>query len=158
VSKVFDKEAASVSENPQAEPKKTTYLNLPSDAKPMQDRQPRPGTKLLSSQWRVNFKIGSKTASIQVANRIIVGRAADEVDDVQLDLTPYHAYENGVSRKHAAIMLIDGSLYIEDLDSTNGTRINGFQLTPNRKYRLRDGDEVEFARIQTNIGFEEPSD
>ncbi|MCA9894532.1 MAG: FHA domain-containing protein, partial [Anaerolineae bacterium] len=49
------------------------------------------------------------------------------------------------------------SLYIEDLGSTNGTRINGFQLTPRQKYRLRDADELEFARLRTIIRFEKPS-
>lgn len=35
-----------------------------------------------------------------------------------------------------------------DLDSANGTMLNGHQLIPNQKYSLRDGDEVVFSKIQ----------
>lgn len=87
----------------------------------------------------------------------MLGRATDKGDsDIDFDLTPHGAYHFGVSRRHATISLIDGFLYIEDLGSTNGTRINGFQLTPHQQYRLRDGDEVEFARMRVLIEFEKP--
>ncbi|MEL6310133.1 MAG: FHA domain-containing protein [Chloroflexota bacterium] len=46
---------------------------------------------------------------------------------------------------------------MEDLGSTNGTRINGFQLTADQKYRLRDGDEIEFARLRSDIVFKAPN-
>jgi len=45
------------------------------------------------------------------------------------------------------------ALYIEDLNSTNGTRINGFSLEPKRRYRLRDGDEVEIGRVKIVLRF-----
>jgi pSer/pThr/pTyr-binding forkhead associated (FHA) protein len=47
-------------------------------------------------------------------------------------------------------------LYLEDLNSTNGTRINGFQVTPKQKYRLRENDEIEFARLRTTLKYEAP--
>ena len=77
-----------------------------------------------------------------------------DLDTIDFDLSPYGAYTFGVSRQHAIITLHEGFLYLEDNNSTNGTRINGFQLTPKQKYRLRDGDEVEFARLRTSIRFE----
>jgi Ca-activated chloride channel family protein len=48
--------------------------------------------------------------------------------------------EKGVSRFHAQIVRRDGALYIEDLDSTNGTMIRGKRLR--RAYRLSAGDEA----------------
>ncbi|MBC7871283.1 MAG: FHA domain-containing protein [Chitinophagaceae bacterium] len=91
---------------------------------------------------------------------MLIGRSADgeEQKSLSLDLGPFGAYQGGVSRQHAAITRHEGGLYVEDLGSTNGTRINGFQLTARRKYRLRDGDEVEFARLRTLIRFVRPSD
>ncbi|MEQ8678035.1 MAG: FHA domain-containing protein [Aggregatilineales bacterium] len=136
----------------------TSFLNTPK-ANPMLDRPPRPQTSVLGPDWGLEFKIGDKTVLLEMKTVIIVGRSAegDSAKPPSFDLTPHGAYQHGVSRQHAAITHHNGSLYIEDLGSTNGTRINGFQLTARRKYRLRDGDEVEFARIRTLVRFVRPS-
>ena len=133
--------------------KTTTYLGDKTSAKPMQDRIPSKKTGTLGESWKLKCKIEDKFATIPVATQIVVGRTMDD-DVVDFDLTPYDAYHYGVSRRHAIMSLLDGFLYIEDLGSTNGTRINGFQLTSKQKYRLRDGDEVEFARLRMIIKFE----
>ena len=73
--------------------------------------------------------------------------------DVDLDQDDPEAK---VSRRHARIQFLNNQYLIEDLGSTNGTRINGFQLTANQQYRLRDGDEIEFARLRTSIRFRNP--
>lgn len=132
---------------------KTGFLNSP-DALPMSDRPARPQTKLLGPLSRVQFKIGDKKVPLDLKSVIIVGRSSEEDErHPGLDLAPFDAYQHGVSRQHAAITQHEGSLYIEDLGSTNGTRINGFQLVARRKYRLRDGDEVEIGRIRTLVQF-----
>ena len=48
-----------------------------------------------------------------------------------------------VSRRHAAIQIMAGELSIEDLGSTNGTFVNGDQITERRT--LRAGDEVRIG-------------
>ena len=123
----------------------------------MPERPPRPGTSYLTSGWRLRFIIGNEIKIIPIQDTIVIGRVLDNETSIGFDLTPYGAYHFGVSRKHAVLTLFDGSLYLEDLGSTNGTRINGFQLTPRQKYRLRDADELEFARLRTIIRFEKPS-
>lgn len=140
--------------------KKTGFLESESDALPMPDRPARPQTSILGPSWQLMFKFGNDQVLLDMSEVITVGRSADpdEPGAPALDLTPFGAYQNGVSRQHAAITRHDGSLYIEDMGSTNGTRINGFQLTARRKYRLRDGDEVEFARLRTLIRFVPPAD
>jgi hypothetical protein len=47
-----------------------------------------------------------------------------------------------VSRRHAELLLIDGDWYLQDLESTNGTMLNGEPVT---RARLRDGDVVEIG-------------
>lgn len=148
-----------MSEEPKNIPRKETgYLESP-DALPMQDRPARPQTNLLGPSWRIAFKIADTETLLDMGDVIIIGRTADEDEQTQvnLDLSGFGGYQNGVSRQHAAITRHEGSLYIEDLGSTNGTRINGFQLTAKRKYRVRDGDEVEFARIRALIRFVAPN-
>lgn len=80
----------------------------------------------------------------------------DKQPPVAIDFNQFGGYPAGVSRRHAVITVEDGSIYIEDMESTNGTRINGFQLQASRRYRLKDGDEVEFARLATQIRFLSP--
>ncbi len=48
-----------------------------------------------------------------------------------------------VSGHHAKIVTINGSSFLEDLDSTNGTYVNGEQI---EKYLLKDGDTISLAR------------
>lgn len=139
--------------------KNTHYLNMP-DASPLVDaRKPSMNTTLLSSEWRLTIRIDDKSLTIPLEDEIVIGRIIEEDSDtdIGLDLSPYGGYHFGVSRRHAVMTLHDGHLYLEDFGSTNGTRINGFQLTPKQKYRLRDSDEIEFARLRTIVRFENPN-
>jgi hypothetical protein len=47
-----------------------------------------------------------------------------------------------ISRRHAELLLIDGDWYLQDLESTNGTMLNGEPVT---RARLRDGDVIEIG-------------
>lgn len=137
----------------------TTRLTMPEDASPMAERLFDPNTSVLDLGWRIQFKIGDQRKTLPVKQKIMVGREAESgsnEDTLYFDLTPFGAYHFGVSRNHAVMSLDNGYLYLEDLGSTNGTRINGFQLTAKQKYRLRDGDEIEFARLRSNVIFKDP--
>ena len=69
-----------------------------------------------------------------------------------VDLDAYDA-DAKVSRRHARICRNNGSYFIEDLGSTNGTYVNrGRRLLPGNAQILNDGDEVivgkTFLRFQ----------
>ncbi len=51
-----------------------------------------------------------------------------------------------VSGKHAVIEVEKGRYNLTDLNSTNGTRLNGRQIGPNQRELLSDGDEVTFGK------------
>jgi hypothetical protein len=53
--------------------------------------------------------------------------------------------DEAASARHAVIELSDGSWWIEDEGSTNGTLLNGSRIQ--RRERLRDGDVVDIGRI-----------
>jgi pSer/pThr/pTyr-binding forkhead associated (FHA) protein len=42
-------------------------------------------------------------------------------------------------------------LWLVDLDSTNGTWINGLYLQPGMKYRLRNGDVIDFGSLRVLV-------
>jgi len=129
---------------------KTGYLNLPG-AEPMQDRLDALDTESGEEGWELLVIIGDDTVRLTISRPHVVGRFVDGDDPSipMLDLGPFDGYQHGISRRHALIIRQGNFLYIEDQGSTNGTRINSFQLTPRRKYRLHDGDKVEFSRLKT---------
>jgi pSer/pThr/pTyr-binding forkhead associated (FHA) protein len=67
--------------------------------------------------------------------------------------------DEGISREHA-LVLFDaetGLFQVEDLQSTNGTKVNGKRV---RSATLQDGDEVQIGRtrFQFRLGLTAPSD
>ena len=55
--------------------------------------------------------------------------------------------EPGVSRLHAKLEREGTEYYITDLNSTNGTKINGSLLEANERKQIQIGDELDFAGI-----------
>lgn len=53
--------------------------------------------------------------------------------------------ERQVSRQHIKIKRLDDVYYVEDLNSKNGTWVNGEQLKGERQ--LKDGDEIQLALV-----------
>lgn len=54
--------------------------------------------------------------------------------------------DRSVSRIHARVEAVEGGMRIRDLNSRNGTCINGKKLLPNEAEPLREGDMVSFGR------------
>lgn len=77
---------------------------------------------------------------------VLIGRA-DPVSRVfpDVDLTPHGGYEAGVSRKHCRIIKQGDQFFVEDLQSTNGTKLNGRFIPPNQPQPLKDGDTLELG-------------
>lgn len=55
---------------------------------------------------------------------------------------------NVVSRVHARVIRREGFYYLTDLDSTNGTFINGKRIAPAEAMLLEQGDRVKFADVE----------
>ena len=55
---------------------------------------------------------------------------------------------DGVSRIHALVVKEGRDCFIEDLNSTNGTWVNGKLLEPRVPYALKQGDKVYFADLE----------
>lgn len=68
-----------------------------------------------------------------------------------VDFSPYEAYAQGVSRLHASLKLNNQRVFITDLGSSNGTRVNGQKIMPNVDYPLNHGDVVSLGKIKIQI-------
>lgn len=90
----------------------------------------------------------------EIRDEFIIGRR-DTVDHYapELDLTSLGGYQMGLSRRHARIRRDDQHLLVTDLDSRNGTFINGQRLQPDRPQLLRDGDELQLGRMRLQLAF-----
>ncbi len=54
-------------------------------------------------------------------------------------------YSSKVSKEHAAIVLVDGRYVVRDLNSTNGTFVNGERID---EHPLNDGDIIHVAHVE----------
>jgi len=68
-----------------------------------------------------------------------------------IDLTPFKAFDNGVSRLHAVIRHNQGNVVVVDLGSSNGTYVNGLRIMPNIEQPLRHGDIVALGKLKLQI-------
>lgn len=50
-----------------------------------------------------------------------------------------------ISGEHAAVVTVNGDFFLEDLNSTNGTQVNG---QPVRTHFLQEGDVIELAQFR----------
>jgi pSer/pThr/pTyr-binding forkhead associated (FHA) protein len=70
-----------------------------------------------------------------------------------VDLTPFEASQNGISRCHAIIRREEDALYVQDLNSANGTFINERPTKPNHPHRLYHGDVLRLGKLQLEVAF-----
>ncbi len=101
----------------------------------------------------------SKTYAFDLArvNRLVIGRVdPDTGDRPDIDLTSYGAYDNGVSRRHASIMLWNRGLFLLDEGSPNGTFLNDERLPPNEPKALKFGDRIRIGRLVLGVSFDNP--
>src|SRR5215831_9076972 len=101
----------------------------------MSNPQPQPPTQLQLPIARLLLRRpGQDAIEMDVTGRVSIGRAFDNV--IPLD-------ETCISRYHAMIELRSGDRWITDLNSRNGTTVNGELIKSDR--RLRNGDVIGFG-------------
>ena len=107
--------------------------------------------------WQLNAlteALGDLT--LTVSDSLSVGRGSD--NDVVLG-------SKQVSRNHAVLSVLNGELYVKDLESSNGTFINAQRIETNKSKRLDANDTLGFASfnfqvsapVTTNLDDEQPA-
>lgn len=86
------------------------------------------------------------------AAQAVIGRA-DPVSKFfpDIDLTPHGALDHGVGRKHARLFVSAGRIMVEDLDSTNGTQLNGQKIAPRQPQAVHNGDTIIVGRLALRL-------
>jgi pSer/pThr/pTyr-binding forkhead associated (FHA) protein len=107
-----------------------------------------------SSDWTIELtcETSDDVIRLQVDNEVILGRTDTErVVPNLFDLTPYGAADYGVSRRHAALRWEGPQLFIYDLESDNGTILNGSRLQPNVGRLLNEGDKLYLGHLGISV-------
>jgi len=80
---------------------------------------------------------------VAVDRDLLIGRE-DDRRDIHPDLP---VADPGASRRHAKIVRsTDGTIALQDLASTNGTKLNGVDVAPGSRQTIHEGDTITLGR------------
>jgi len=89
--------------------------------------------------------------SVEPGEPFILGRNLEKLKGNKgesiIDLSPFEAYDKGVSRRHALVQPAGSEYLITDLDSTNGTWVNQHRIIPGRFYPLEMNSEIRLGHL-----------
>jgi predicted component of type VI protein secretion system len=83
----------------------------------------------------IEDEAGTRSAVPFTGDEIVIGRGGEEVT--------FRLGDRDVSRRHARFVHASGAVFVEDLGSLTGTRVNGERIQARR--RLREGDLVQIG-------------
>ena len=110
------------------------------DPKQLKSAQPKPHASTAPTAWSLralNTALAEKQFVIDAT--MVVGRSNE------CDITLGVAH---LSRKHAQLSLVRGELVVEDLQSSNGTFVNGNKVD---RATLKPGDELSFDTLRFKV-------
>lgn len=106
--------------------------------------------------WVIKLRVVG-TASIietEVSRSMLLGRSDDKsTTNPDVDLGPFNGYQMGVSRQHANISARNSRITIRDLNSANGTFLNGGKLEPGKEYKLQHNDTIRLGKLELQCLF-----
>lgn len=109
-----------------------------------------------SQLWRIAMTIIDLDIQIvfDLRESVVLGRSYPHPELFDgIDLSPYNAYESGISRNHAIIKQKDDSVLLVDNESVNGTLLNGKKLVGNTTYPLKSGDQARLGKLDVRFEF-----
>ena len=115
---------------------KLVYLDI-SDARRMSkaDEDGYGYLKLINLRRDLNFKIYE---SYSIRENAVIGRS--KKCDIYIN-------DKYLSKEHARIFFDRDKFFIEDLNSTNGTFINGKEISSAHPVKLKDNDKISFGDV-----------
>jgi pSer/pThr/pTyr-binding forkhead associated (FHA) protein len=114
------------------------------------------GKAFADPQKSVGIFIQDTELLLPDAEVIIMGRAANQIEHnmAYVDLTPFRAGSMGVSRHHLRLVRKEDMLFGSDLNSTNGSFINGRPMAANVDRILRNNDELQLGELKFFVKFQ----
>lgn len=135
------------SPTPSPEPGTTPFRKVEDDATRPMGMPIRSGSAddvavlLVLQPEGTEFKLHSK-------KEYILGRSdPTRAEKPDLDLANHRGMERGISRRHGRLRFDGQYLFYADLNSSNGSRLNGDRLRPDIPMLVKDGDELALGKM-----------
>ncbi len=94
-----------------------------------------------------------KPAEIRVDDEFIIGRRADPTEVNIVDLTPYDAFTQGVSRQHLRVRRTGKGYMVMDLHSRNGTWVDDQFLAPQTPLLVKSNAIIRLGLLRIVLAF-----
>ena len=80
--------------------------------------------------WRIKLTNveTDELMALELHGDIVVGLGSENEHDLDVNVADWHGEERGVSRRHCRLRPSSSNLFVMDLQSTNGTHVNGIEL------------------------------
>ncbi len=119
--------------------------NLSRSADSLRGTRPLAGTALMHMESGKSFQLLSRT--IVLGRNSLTGGNINDIDLNDLDIS------KRTSRRHAMIQFQNDVFLISDLNSRNGTFLNGQRLLPQKTYVMNSGDILEAGKGGVKLTF-----
>lgn len=107
---------------------------------PKLEQRPQVKQQKALTEWALKaLQTGLKNSHFPLKPVTVVGRAKE----CDISLAMAH-----LSRRHAQLVVKDNALYVKDLDSANGTYLNGKRI---KQSRVQRGDELRFDTLTFGV-------
>jgi hypothetical protein len=121
------------------------YVLLPLDADEEQ---------LQRTHWRLLLELTGSLRGLmvlEIVGDVTLGWGDGGAFPPNLDMEILNAYDMGLSRQHILLRPTDNHLYLIDLDSSNGTRVNGGTHWAGEAHALAEGDQLSLAKLSMRV-------
>lgn len=95
------------------------------------------------------MSVATSTPILRLASGPLTGKVVEVPTTLRLGRHPFNEVslgDPGVSRYHCWILVRDGSTFVEDLASANGTFVNGERIRI--RYSLKSGDRIRLGSTE----------
>lgn len=109
-----------------------------------------PGSRV---SWALSGQTeGGKALDFRFTENELRGKTKGFVLGRHSDLTDFKIEDGSVSRRHARIFWEDGRVMIEDLNSSNGTQVDGRNVDPYTPLELTPGATIHIGSVALSLG------
>jgi pSer/pThr/pTyr-binding forkhead associated (FHA) protein len=106
------------------------------------------------ANWTLDFRFDANEAVLHLAlnHELLIGRSeGPDSTFIGCDLSHLKGEDLGVSRRHALLRDEGDHVSLTDLNSSNGTFINGRRLPSGQAETLKDNDRVQFGNLLARV-------
>lgn len=102
--------------------------------------------------WLIELQgLGRQAIGLHILGDVVFGIARPDCAAPDFDLAAYNADDKGVSRRHAVLRPSQNRLFVIDLQSTNGTRVNAMPVNAGIAKEVRHNDAISLGALNFTV-------